>query len=162
MGIDEHLRSQSARKLFHIKMVPGVGPLAFYEVTQKDVDRAVRGVALTAEAMFAAGAKRIILPFEGVPDLMGPDDVKALFRRDIPRSKMELLTVHIMGTCRMSDDRNRGVTSSYGEFHDAAGLFVADASLFPGPVGVNPMESILGLVTRNAEWMIENRRRYNV
>jgi len=146
----------------HIKMVPGVGPLAFYEVTQKDVERAVRGVALTAEAMFAAGAKRIILPFEGVPDLMGPDDVKQLFRRDIPRSKMELLTVHIMGTCRMSDDRNRGVTSSYGEFHDAAGLFVADASLFPGPVGVNPMESILGLVTRNAEWMIENRRRYNV
>jgi choline dehydrogenase-like flavoprotein len=143
-----------------VKTLPGGAPLAFYEITEKDVERLIRGMALTAELMFAAGAKRIILPFEGVPDLMGPDDVRSLFRRKIARNSIELVTVHIMGTARMSDDRTHGVTSSYGEVHDAAGLFVADASLFPSPVGVNPMETIMGVVTRNAEHIINNRQRY--
>jgi choline dehydrogenase-like flavoprotein len=62
----------------------------------------------------------------------------------------------------MSDDRRRGVVSSYGAVHDTAGLFVADASLFPGPIGVNPMETILALVTRNAEWLIAHRTRYGI
>jgi cholesterol oxidase len=54
------------------------------------------------------------------------------------------------------------VVSSFGEVHDAAGLFVADASLFPGPIGVNPMETILALVTRNAEWMIAHRSKFGI
>ena len=142
-----------------VRNLPGVGPLAFYQVTDRDIERAIRGVALMSEAMFAAGAKRIILPFEGVPDLMGPDDVRALFRRKIPRHAIELLTVHVMGTARMSDDPARGVVSSHGQFHGVKGLFVADASVFPGPVGVNPMETIVALAARNAEWIANNRDR---
>ena len=38
------------------------------------------------------------------------------------------------------------------------GLVVSDASLFPTPVGVNPMETILALATRNAERILERRR----
>ena len=70
--------------------------------------------------------------------------------------------MHLMGTARMSEDRRRGVVSSFGAFHDAEGLFVADASLFPGPIGVNPMETIMALVTRNAEWLIAHRSRYGI
>jgi cholesterol oxidase len=62
-----------------------------------------------------------------------------------------------MGTARMSEDPRRGVTDSYGAFHGVPGLFVADASLFPGPVGVNPMETILALATRNARRLIDQR-----
>jgi choline dehydrogenase-like flavoprotein len=36
-------------------------------------------------------------------------------------------------------------------------LLVADASLFPSPVGVNPMETIMALATRNAERFLESR-----
>jgi choline dehydrogenase-like flavoprotein len=39
---------------------------------------------------------------------------------------------------------------------------VADASLFPGPVGLNPMETIVALVTRNARWLLDNRARYGI
>jgi choline dehydrogenase-like flavoprotein len=67
--------------------------------------------------------------------------------------------VHLMGTARMSDDPARGVVSSFGEFHGVRGLFVADASLLPGPIGVNPMETIVALAHRNAEWMVANRSR---
>jgi len=145
-----------------VRAVPGVGPIPVYQVTDDDCRRVVRGIALAAELMFAAGATRVLLPFDGVGDLFGPDDARALVRRPIPPRAIQLRTVHLMGTARMSDDPTRGVVSSYGAFHDAEGLFVADASLLPGPVGVNPMESILALVTRNAEWLIEHRERYGI
>jgi choline dehydrogenase-like flavoprotein len=37
------------------------------------------------------------------------------------------------------------------------GLFVADASLFPGPLGINPMETIVALAMRNARRLLERR-----
>jgi choline dehydrogenase-like flavoprotein len=145
-----------------VQVRPILGPVVSYQITTQDLARIVRGVALTAELMFAAGARRVLLPFAGVPDLRGPDDLAGLQARPIPQDAVELLTVHLMGTARMSDDRRRGVVSSFGAVHDTAGLFVADASLFPGPIGVNPMETILALVTRNAEWLIAHRTRYGI
>ena len=53
-----------------------------------------------------------------------------------------------------------GVVDAYGHVHGARGLMVSDASLFPGPIGVNPAETILALSTRNAHHLLENRRRY--
>jgi len=61
-----------------------------------------------------------------------------------------------MGTARMGGDPARHVCDSYGKVYDSAGLVVADASLFPSPIGVNPMETIMALATRNAERMLEN------
>jgi len=139
--------------------VPGVGPLARYQISGRDFDRIVRGVSLTAEVMFAAGAKSVLMPFDGVPPLTSPDQVRALNRWGLRERDLELVSIHLMGTARMSDDRSRGVVSGYGEFHDAAGLFIADASILPGPVGVNPMESIMALVTRSAEFLLSERKR---
>lgn len=140
-----------------VRNVPGVGPLAFYDITAHDVTRAAKAMALTAELMFAAGAKRVVSPFDGAPDLNSVDDARALAKTPVRRDALELFTVHLMGTARMSDDPQRGVTSSYGVVHGIPNLMVADASLFPGPVGVNPMQTIMGLVTRNARWVLENR-----
>jgi choline dehydrogenase-like flavoprotein len=42
------------------------------------------------------------------------------------------------------------------------GLFVTDASIFPGPVGINPMETIIALAMRNAGRLIEQRDRYGI
>jgi choline dehydrogenase-like flavoprotein len=145
-----------------VRHLPGIGPQAFYQINDEDAARIVHGVALTAELLFAAGARRILSPFGGVPDLYGMDDVAALRSRPVPKRSMELFTVHLMGTARMSDDPARGVVSSFGEFHGARGLFVADASLFPGPIGVNPMETIVALAHRNAEWLVANRSRFGI
>ena len=90
------------------------------------------------------------------------DDVARLTERPVPKRALDLFTVHLMGTARMNDDPGAGVVSGFGEFHGARGLFVADASLFPGPVGLNPMETIVALVTRNARWLLDNRQRFGL
>lgn len=138
-----------------LRMIGG-RPQPFYTVTDLDVERAIRGMALLSELLFEVGAERIVLPFEGLPDLTSPDDVRRLYERPIPRSTMEFATVHLMGTCAMGGDRARHVCDSYGRVYDVAGLWVADASLFPSPIGVNPMETIMALATRNAESMLKH------
>ena len=141
--------------------IPGLGPQVLYQITDEDAARVVRGVALTAEVMFAAGARRVLLPFDGAPEAHDPAEVARLLARPVS-AVIELFTVHLMGTARMSEYPGRGVVDSYGAFHGVRGLFVADASLFPGPIGVNPMETILALVTRNAHRMIDQRDQHGI
>jgi choline dehydrogenase-like flavoprotein len=120
----------------------------------------VRGVALLSEALFAAGAREIHLPFEGMAPLVNADGARRLYREKIPASTMELVTVHMMGTAAIGGDRSRAVCDGWGMVHDAAGLMVADASSFPTPIGVNPMETIMALATRFAGHVIDNRKRF--
>lgn len=138
-----------------VRLVGG-RPQAFYQLSPFDAERLVRGTSLLCELLFEVGARRIVLPFEGVADLTSPDDVRRLYASPIARGSIEVVTVHIMGTCAMGGDRARHVCDSWGRVYDAAGLTIADASLFPSPIGVNPMESIMALATRNAERLLED------
>ena len=135
-------------------------PQAFYQLAEADAANLKRGVSLLSELLFAAGAKRILLPFHGAPDLYGPDDARRLLDQNIPAKGWEVVTVHMMGTARMGTDRSRDVTDGFGLVHDADRLMVADASLFPTPIGVNPMETIMALATRNAGFVIDNAKRF--
>lgn len=136
-------------------------PQAFYQLAQFDADKLVRGVALLAELLFAAGARSIITPFAGVPTLRSGDDTRLLYAHSIPRSAMEVVTVHMMGTAAMGADRTRAVTDGHGLVHDAERLMVCDASLFPTPIGVNPMETIMALATRSAAHVLDNLERFS-
>jgi choline dehydrogenase-like flavoprotein len=145
-----------------IRNIPGLGPQVFYQLTDRDAARVVRGVELTAEALFAAGARRVLLPFDGAPEVRSPGELRALLARPVPKRSIQLFSIHLMGTARMSKDPSRGVVGSFGEFHGVPGLFVTDASLFPGPIGINPMETVIALAMRNAQRLIECRQRLGI
>lgn len=133
-------------------------PQAFYQLASRDADNLKRGVSLLSELLFAAGAKRILLPFHGAKDLYSADDARRLIQAPAPPGGWEVVTVHMMGTARMGADRAGAVTDPFGLVHDADRLMVADASLFPTPIGVNPMETIMALATRAAGHVIDNAR----
>jgi choline dehydrogenase-like flavoprotein len=126
------------------------------------MEQVIRGIRYAAELMLAAGARRVLLPFDGAPEVRDEAGLHDLLARPVAKRSVELFTVHLMGTTRMSADPQRGVVDSFGAFYGMHGLFVADASLFPTPVGVNPMETILALVTRNAEQLVQQRGRYGI
>jgi choline dehydrogenase-like flavoprotein len=125
--------------------------VASYALDDRDAAAIARGIALLSEAMFAAGARRVMVPFEGYPDLTSGDDLPALRDAPVDKRGMELFTVHMMGTAAMGADPGRHVCDPFGRVFGAEGLHVADAGLFPSPPGVNPMETIMALATRNAE-----------
>jgi choline dehydrogenase-like flavoprotein len=137
-------------------------PQAFYQLSELDADKLKRGVALLSELLFSAGARRILLPFHlpGGAELRGPDDVRRIFRDPVPTRTMEVVTVHMMGTAAMGADRTRFATDGHGFVHDADRLMVCDASLFPTPIGVNPMETIMALATRAAAHLLDDPRSY--
>ena len=134
-------------------------PQAFYQLNDHDAANLQRGVSLLSELLFAAGAKRIMLPFHGAKDLCSPDDARRLLDQRISASGWEVLTVHMMGTAAMGNDRLTSVTDPFGMVHDTDRLIVSDASLFPTPIGVNPMETIMALATRCAAHVIDNAGR---
>jgi choline dehydrogenase-like flavoprotein len=134
------------------RVAPGFGGLArlTYQMSPHDVAQLLRGLGLLAEIMFASGAKRILTPIAGAPPLRSPDDIRTIFERPLEPRDIETVSVHPMGTCRMGRDPRRSVVGPFGEAHDVAGLYVADASVLPTPIGVNPMETIVTLATRTA------------
>jgi choline dehydrogenase-like flavoprotein len=121
-----------------------------------DLANLKRGVVLLSELLFAAGARRVVLPFHRAAELHGPDDARRLLDAAIPARDWEIFSVHLMGTARMGRDRSTAVTDPFGQVHGTERLIVADASLFPTPIGVNPMETIMALATRTAGYIIDN------
>jgi len=137
----------------------GGRPQAFYQLAEHDAHNMQRGLVLLSELLFAAGAKRVMLPFHHAQELASADEAHRALDRPIPPKGWEVVTVHMMGTARMGADRAGHVTDPYGQVYDADRLIVADASLFPTPIRVNPMETIMALATRAAGFVIDNPRR---
>jgi choline dehydrogenase-like flavoprotein len=135
-------------------------PKMRYDLSDRDFASLLRGVALTAEILFASGAREVLLPFDSLERIGSVDQIGSIFAAPIPKAELECLTVHAMGTARMGLDRRSAVVDRHGESFDVPRLFVADASVFPGPVGVNPQITIMALATRTGQWLLDEEQRY--
>jgi hypothetical protein len=85
-------------------------------------------------------------------------DEKSLARlRDMKMTAgdFEVSAYHPLGTCRMGTDPRRSCVGPDGEAHDVEGLFVADGSVIPSSLGVNPQMTIMALALRSAEALDE-------
>ncbi len=140
------------------------GPLdmamPIYNINDYDFYRIKRGVAILAEIYFAAGAKKVILPFDQLKEITSPDEIKKIFELPIGKMDTELLTVHVMGTARMAGRSDVGVVNQWLESWDIKNLFITDASVFPTPIGVNPQITIMTLASWAASHIIENKSKY--
>jgi choline dehydrogenase-like flavoprotein len=129
-----------------------------YGLSERDTHRIVEAVGRLCELLFAAGATRIYLPFRGAGPVATVDELRRACARPLPPACVAVSTVHLMGTARMGADPVHSVCDVGGRVHDRVGLYVADASLLPTPLGVNPMETIMMLATLVAQSLIENGR----
>ncbi len=50
----------------------------------------------------------------------------------------------------MDADPSRGVAGADGSVHGYERLYIADASLFPSSIGVNPMMTVIAMASRVA------------
>lgn len=117
----------------------GGRPLIRYDLDQADVSKFRAGLARLAQLFEAAGAREVYLP---LPAGVRPDRARA---RDL-----KLMAFHPLGTARAHARATHGVTDGELAVHDIRGLYLADGSVVPSALGVNPQLTIMALATRLA------------
>ena len=127
--------------------------LVTYRLNSLDTKRMGIGLAKAAEVLLAAGAKRVHVGLPGVKQVSSREDLAQLERRIRP-DHLRLTAFHPMGTARMGADPTRSVVGSYGDHHHVDRLWVADASVFPSCVAVNPQMTIMAFAKRTAERIV--------
>ena len=122
---------------------------ASYALSDEDAQQVVFGIARAAEIHFAAGAVEVYpnIPRAGV---LKREDLPQFEATRFEASELRLEAFHPMGTARIAADPRRGVCAADGSVHGTRGLYVADASLFPTSVGVNPMMTIIAFAKQVA------------
>jgi choline dehydrogenase-like flavoprotein len=126
---------------------------ARYRLTDEDVRKVTFGIARAAEVHFAAGASEVY-PNIGRAPVLRPGEVAEFEATRFKPSELRLEAFHPMGTARIAGE-GEGVCDSRGAVRGVEGLYVADASLFPTAVGVNPMMTIVAFAKRIAAEVAE-------
>ncbi len=121
---------------------------ASYKLTRDDADRLAFGIARAAEIHFAAGATEVNpnIPRVGV---LRPGDLASFEATRLKPAELRLEAFHPMGTARIGVP-GEGACASDGSVHGTDSLYVADASLFPTSVGVNPMMTVIAFAKQVA------------
>ncbi|MCA9608837.1 MAG: GMC family oxidoreductase [Myxococcales bacterium] len=126
-------------------------PVVKYGLDRADMIRFREGMKLVAKTHFEAGAKKIIPGIHGLPYELTADQLGVLDDAPLdPRAYIAILS-HLFGGCTMGTDPSHAVTDASGRVHGYDGLVVADASVIPTNLGVNPQHTIMGLAMTFAE-----------
>jgi len=127
----------------------GRRPIIRYDLGEADARRFKRGILALVELYWAAGAREVIVPVRGVPTLCDGDS-SALERHPVPPRSLTAMAFHPLGTARASADPARSVVDPELAVRGVRGLHVADGSVIPSALGVNPQITIMALATRLA------------
>ena len=114
-------------------------PVIRYDVCPEDLEKFRAGLARLRELLQAAGAREVYLP---LPAGVEPERARL--------KDLKLMAFHPLGTARADGRPGHGVTDGDLAVHGAKGLFIADGSVVPSALGVNPQLTIMALATRLA------------
>ncbi|MFN8570537.1 MAG: GMC family oxidoreductase [Gemmatimonadaceae bacterium] len=128
-------------------------PVVNYTFTPDVIESLVRATRTSARIFFAAGALRVHAPSADPPliergDAYRIDDL--ITARHFLPGRISISAAHLMGGCGMGAP-GESVTDSRGRVHGLPWLRVADASLFPDSLEINPYLTIMALADRVAE-----------
>ena len=129
-------------------------PVVHYRFTPETIRGLIRGAITSAKIFFAAGAVRAHMPVARNTTIEACDaarleDIAA--EAEFKPGKVPVSAAHLQGGCGMGSGPDSSVTDSYGRVHGIPWLFVADASLFPNSLEINPYVTIMALADRAAQ-----------
>jgi len=134
-----------------VRVIPGLRePLITYQMNDTDLRKLLVGIRLGAEIHLAAGAMMALVGLPDLPAIGSAADLDKITQVNCTPADVRPTGFHPMGTARMGRAGD-GVVDSWGAHDDVHNLFVADGSVFPTCVGVNPQVSIMAFATRTAE-----------
>ena len=117
-----------------------------YALAEEDHAGWLEAVRKGARIMFAAGARRVFFNSPQPLILNAPDEIDRVLDLGVVRDqRIQITSGHPMGGCALGGDRRRDVVDSRGRSWDVEGLYVADASILPTSLGVNPCYTVFAL-----------------
>jgi choline dehydrogenase-like flavoprotein len=134
-------------------------PVVHYRFTPEVIHGLVQGAITSAKISFAAGAVRAHVPVAHSPTIESADRERLDQIAENPEFKLGKLSIsaaHLQGGCAMGSGPEDSVTDSYGRVHGVPWLHVADSSLFPNSLEINPYLTIMALADRVAETIRKN------
>jgi choline dehydrogenase-like flavoprotein len=137
------------------RVVRGIGGHAvpLYNINREDLPKYQRGITHLAQAFFAAGASRVFPGIHTLPEVTREEGAQAIAKLRLRNKDLDLQAFHPLGTCRMGADPREAVVDSNGRYYGLDNLFVADGSIFPTSLGVNPQTTIMSAALKIADFI---------
>ncbi|KAM9992616.1 hypothetical protein ACTFIY_010058 [Dictyostelium cf. discoideum] len=126
----------------------GRSPKIQYTLSDRDWKSMLPSIEASLRALIKIGAIEASIPMGGFKP--GNQDtieqyIKAIKSNGYKSNQTVILSAHQMGSCRMGSSKSNSVVNENGESWDVKRLFIADGSVLPSSVGVNPMITIYAI-----------------
>ncbi len=118
-----------------------------YELAAADAVRVQASIEAAARLQLAAGAREVHTLHARPMIVRNDADLLHVRRAPVSANRLTLFSAHVNGTCRMGTNASIAGCTPDGERFGARGVYVADGSLLPTALGVNPQSTIMALAT---------------
>jgi choline dehydrogenase-like flavoprotein len=123
-----------------------------YDISERDLGLMQLGIKKLAELFFAAGAQELYMPSSKLPVLRPGDDIEAIVdAAKLRPMDLDVAAFHPLGTCGFGPGRRRFPLDTNLAVRGRVGLHVADGSVMPSSLAVNPQLTIMALAVRLAD-----------
>lgn len=125
--------------------VTPLGPDISYWLGEGDKRKLIDGLRLCGDVFFAAGATEFLPGRVGGGTVKTSGAIAAALPYDLRPHHLQSYASHPMGTCRMGGSAGSSVVDPNGRVWGWDNLHVADASVFPTSLGVNPQVTTMAM-----------------
>ena len=129
------------------------GPGIDYTPAKRDLTTLARGLRMLGEILFAGGAQRVMINSWGYEELTNRGQLEWIDQIALEPGYLALGTGHPQGGNAMSRDPRKGVVGPDFRVHGYDNLYIADASVIPSSLTVNPQLTVMGLAHHAAQQM---------
>ncbi|KAJ3680709.1 hypothetical protein LUZ60_016987 [Juncus effusus] len=138
-----------------------------YTMDPRDEEMSKKGIERMIRIMAAAGADEIgthhCKGYRVKPKSASSHEfenfIKMVKEQGIGKLTTPVSSAHQMGSCRMGVSEKASVVDQRGESWEVEGLYLADGSVVPTAIGVNPMVTIQSIAYCIAQSVLEELRR---
>ena len=107
-----------------------------------------------ASLLLSAGAEQVFTGLRALPAVSNSQQLAEL-PESLAADADNIMTVHLMSSCPMGENRRMTAVNSWGRVHGYTGLYVADVSTLCSSPGVNPQGTIMALAKRSSDHFLK-------
>ncbi|XP_057448821.1 long-chain-alcohol oxidase FAO4A-like [Lotus japonicus] len=138
-----------------------------YQMENADEEHLQNGIDKVLRILAAAGAEEIGTHHNKGKSLnvkqASVHELEKFIKEESARSltdlKTPLCSAHQMGSCRMGSNPKNSVVNQTGETWEVEDLYLADSSVFPTALGVNPMITVQAIAYCTAQSVLQALKR---